>query len=485
MFSYHFWWNLFPIIGLLIWGSLGITENLWYDEGYSAALIQNTVGDIVSITAQDVHSPFYYLTLKGWWNMWGSLMGLRSLKWFSIVGMIGYILLGKFYVKKLFGEKVSVWFMFYSIVMPIMVVQSGNVRMYTMALFFVTAAGLLMLDILRGPAGWKKWCLLTFAGIGGVYSHTYAMLQLFLMYLLFFCALLGKKKYDCLKGYFISGICIALAFLPWLSVLVKQMQGRAAEGGALTQDVWPLVYDMLKRTYREWFSALETPIIWVQRTEFFLCLFLFLCGAGWMLERKNAAPLLGVTALGVSVLVGVLIYVFTGQGFFGRYFFPAFGALILMYAVGMERIRFRWCSTAVAVVALICFFAQYRTELALEYDTGLDEWKKFMEENVGEDDLIMASSVHSLFLSVYFPEKDYMIYGYRPDYSPYRDVEAFWAWNQIEGRTGNIWFLYLPEMGCDPNVLSERYTWEEAVDIHYMFYHFGFARMYPIASADG
>ena len=32
----HFWWQVLPIIGLLVWGALSITNNLWYDEAYGS-----------------------------------------------------------------------------------------------------------------------------------------------------------------------------------------------------------------------------------------------------------------------------------------------------------------------------------------------------------------------------------------------------------------------------------------------------------------
>ena len=51
--KYHLLRNILPVIGLIIWGAFGITENLWYDEAYSAALISHTPGEIISITKRN------------------------------------------------------------------------------------------------------------------------------------------------------------------------------------------------------------------------------------------------------------------------------------------------------------------------------------------------------------------------------------------------------------------------------------------------
>ena len=48
--KYHLLWNILPVIGLVIWGAFGITENLGYDEAYSVALITHTPGELISIT---------------------------------------------------------------------------------------------------------------------------------------------------------------------------------------------------------------------------------------------------------------------------------------------------------------------------------------------------------------------------------------------------------------------------------------------------
>ena len=105
----HFWWQVLPIIGLLVWGALSITNNLWYDEAYSASMISRSWMDLIYITAVDDHSPFYYVLLKLFYHLCGGGTHFWALKLMSVLFMFGYLLLGKFYVKKLFDEQISVW----------------------------------------------------------------------------------------------------------------------------------------------------------------------------------------------------------------------------------------------------------------------------------------------------------------------------------------------------------------------------------------
>ena len=57
-------WHGLPLAALGIWGALCITNNLWYDEAYSAAMVSLPWLKMIYITAVDAHSPFYYGLLK-------------------------------------------------------------------------------------------------------------------------------------------------------------------------------------------------------------------------------------------------------------------------------------------------------------------------------------------------------------------------------------------------------------------------------------
>lgn len=86
--------------------------------------------------------------------------------------------------------------------MPIFSVQAGNVRMYAVALFFLTLTGLSSYDIFREPTR-KKWIVFCIASIGTVYCHTFALIQTFLFYLLFFAVILICHKKELIKGIYL------------------------------------------------------------------------------------------------------------------------------------------------------------------------------------------------------------------------------------------------------------------------------------------
>lgn len=467
--NYHFWWKVLPFVGVVVWGALCITNNLWYDEAYSASMVSLPWKRLVYITAVDDHSPFYYFILKLFYHLFGGGPRLWSLKLLSLLFMTGYLLLGKFYVKKLFGEKMSVFFMLFSITMPIMAVQAGNVRMYAAALFFLTLTGLSAADIMRESSA-GKWMVFCLAGLCTVYCHTFAMFQTLFIYLLFFGTIIYKKEYKKLKGFFASGCVVAVVYFPWMLVTLHQMQLRMSNDPG----VKPTLYTFMDYC-KEWFSAMETPIALVVFTGMALAIFLGYYAVDWMRHNRNYVPGLGVAAIGLTALTGTLISVFINPCFLGRYAFPGFGALALLYAAGMCQITSRRIKAGVLAAVMMCFVLQYSSELKLEYDPGLKTYKEFVEQNVTEEDCIIASGTHTVFLNVYYPDLQYFIYGYKLYSLPFVNTDAFTQWEQLENREGNIWYICFK--GDEPSQMAERYDYEETLSFHYMYYDFVIYRL--------
>lgn len=508
--GYHILWTILPYMGLIVWGVLCITNNLWYDEAYTAALISHPLGELVGITSQDVHAPFYYILLKGFYTLCGGGTHYWSLKLFSLLWMFAYLLLGKYGVKRLYDEQTSVYFMLFSILMPSMCVQAGNARMYAMGLFFFTAAALLACGILRRSST-VKWILFCLCSIGSVYSHTFSMLETFLLYLILLGALLYRKKYTLLKWYLGSGLAVAACYMSWLLVVYRQMQSRIAAAGANEQLFVPDMYTLMDYC-KEWFSAMDTPIMSVIYLGIALTLFLgyyavdrmrsskcYTCGRldfpfcpahgirlcdmcrteiGKSWRASVYVPGWGLGILGLTALTGGLLSYYVTPCFLGRYIFPGFGALALLYAVGMGQISSRRIRAAVLLVFLFCFVSQYRSELKLEYDKGLQEYEAFYESNVGPEDVIMATDIHPLLLSVYHPDRQYMGYGYLPPFSPFQNTTVFTQWEQLQDVTGDIWLYGFADR--DMPGFEPYYSLEQAFQFHYMYYDFVIYRLAPM-----
>lgn len=472
-------WHCLPLVGLVIWGAFCLTNNLGYDEAYSASMVSQSWRKLFYTATVDDHSPFYYTMLKLCYHLFGGGTRFFSLKILSLAFMLGYLLLGKYYVDKLFGRRISIYFMLFSILMPIMSVQAGNVRMYAAALFFLTLTGLSAYDIYQNDSR-RKWAVFCAASLCAVYCHTFAMIQTFFLYLLFGGVLIYQKQYRKVKYFFRCGIIVAILYAPWLAVTCRQMIARMKYDTASAKeraDVSSFVY-----YGKEWFSALERPIVPVIFLGMGLCLVLCCLAISWVRANRNYAPAAGMGVLLLTVLAGWLISVYINNCFMGRYAFPGFGFLMLFYAVGMSRIDggagkagIRLCILGVAV---FCFAAQYRSELLLEYDKGLESYERFWAQQVTESDVMIGPFAHTIFLNVYHPQLQYYLVGYKLYSLPFANTDAFTEWSQLEDVQGNIWYITFE--GGTPDDMEAYYGYEEALRFHYMYYDFVIYRLFSL-----
>ncbi len=394
----------------------------------------------------------------------------------SVLFMLGYMLLGKYYVAKLFDRKISVYFMLFSLLMPIFSVQAGNVRMYAVALFFLTLTGLSAYDIFREPTR-KKWIVFCIASIGTVYCHTFALIQTFLFYLLFFAVILICHKKELIKGYFISGFTVALVFSPWLAVTIRQFVLRMRYDDGSTAELATLysVMDYCK----EWFSAVETPIGIVVLLGMALCLVLSYGAVDWVRQNHNIAPAI---AFGTFALTGIVeaISATVNNCFMGRYAFPGMGFVMLWYAVDLhdhgehkrqkqENMGCRPSGNGRSLLPVTVYL-----EIRLEYDDGLETYENFVEEYMTENDAIIGPYTHTIFLNVYHPELHYYTIAYKLYSLPFVNTEALSTYSQLD-TYDNLWYICF--QGGYPNEMEDEYSYEQVLEFHYMYYDFAIFRL--------
>lgn len=459
---------LFPVIGLLVWGLLCVTPNLWYDEAYSAALISNSWEKVLKITSNDVHPPLYYFMLKAVYEIFGH--SIQPLKVFSLLFLEAYMLLGVFPVRRILGTKIAAWFCFFSLCMPCMTVQSTNVRMYTLALYMVMLVGILAYEVYQ-KAGVKRWIYLGIASIVGIYVHTYTMISIMFIYLILLGAILFNRKKEKLLPFFLTGIITAVSYIPWLTVLFAQFKNRADTMGKSRQFS---PYDFIDY-FTDWFSSKERP---------YPLAVLFGCGLfivlGYLVVdiiRKNGRklPVVGVSVFALTAALGVFVSAKFVPSFMGRYAFPAIGFVWLFWAYGMSALKDSRAIGTIAITVMLIGALNYGEEWKLEYDKGLNTYNTFFEENISDNDAIMVSDEHILLLSNYHQDMQYFVYGYKEPHNPFLNTEAFQDYGQLEAVEGNIW--YICYAGNSPYLLSEKYDSTQELVFHYQYYDLAIYRL--------
>lgn len=205
------------VIGAMFMISAGLHTNIWFDETYTLGLINHNFIDLVKIGATDVHPLFYYIFAKFFTLFTGN--SIISLRIFSILGMIVLSILGYTHIRKDFGEKTGIIYSFLSMFLPVMLLYSSEIRMYSWAGVFVTLTGIYAYRIVRKESNKKNWILFAIFSLLSAYTHYFAMMTIGIINLMLFAYTIKNKKY--IKEFLITGISQIVLFIPRTNSISK------------------------------------------------------------------------------------------------------------------------------------------------------------------------------------------------------------------------------------------------------------------------
>ncbi len=221
---------LFLILGILsflvcLFQAFG--QDIWYDEVFSVNFIQHGYREIAVLTGKDVHPPLYYWYLKLFHDIGKVLVPAASsivlCKLASMLPFVGIFVYTLTAIRKNFGLHVAGLFWFLVMTMPQISNYTVEIRMYSLALFFITAAFVHSCELVRafplrevtlgvvsasgsgnGENGFikfrksnKHWLLFWTYGILTAYTQYYACVAVIACYiaiLVFFVVMAHKSK---------------------------------------------------------------------------------------------------------------------------------------------------------------------------------------------------------------------------------------------------------------------------------------------------
>ncbi|MCD8290174.1 MAG: hypothetical protein LUC91_01575, partial [Prevotella sp.] len=198
----------------------------WQDEIYAIRLSSLNFTDSIDITAHDVHPPLYYIMLKVW--LFVLSFGTNDIYVIAalsrLFSVVAYVLTALLCLKKSIGggDFYVRWLLLLCFCTSYALLTYGlAIRMYSWALFFVTASFLYAREAMHGRNGWKTWIIITFFSICAAYTHNFALISvsiIWLILLVWFC--LYNRRI--LLRWVVCAVIFAMAYLPWMTVLLQQ-----------------------------------------------------------------------------------------------------------------------------------------------------------------------------------------------------------------------------------------------------------------------
>jgi 4-amino-4-deoxy-L-arabinose transferase-like glycosyltransferase len=226
------------LIGLAVFVTITLLNapraSIWFDEAFSAYIIQFNYWDIARYTANDVHPPFYYWVLKSWTLLFGTTdLALRSL---SIVFGAGVITTVFTLTRKLFSRSTAWVSLLLLVLSPMLIRYSDEARMYTLAALIIFIATYVLVRATETKSR-KLWIVYGALVALGMWTHYFTAFA-WLAHWAWRAVLTWKKGTSFkafLKALFSRNWIIAysiafVAFLPWLIVMGYQLGVVQASG---------------------------------------------------------------------------------------------------------------------------------------------------------------------------------------------------------------------------------------------------------------
>lgn len=451
-------------VGIMV--SLAFNNSVWFDEAYSTFMARQSYWGIIEQNLTDVHPPLYYFVLKLVTSLFG--YHLFVMKLVSIAGVTATMVLGATRVRRLFGDRTGFWFILLLLCGPCMLSECAvMVRMYSWAMFFVTASGLLAYEIYTA-ASKPKWVLFVLASVAGMYTHTYALIAIGFVYLFLLIAMIRSQRRQLLK-WLIAAAAAFLLYSPWFFVLLRQI-------GMVSGNYW--ISPLSLSSFVEYAKFLFMPgklsgqpmavkalvVLATALLALFTAAFAVWCVRG-AVGKKRKADQAALLALGVFLLpavLGVGFSLLVRPVFIARYLLPAIGLFWLFVAMGAARIRKKaWTAAFLCCVLLAGGLSYYQT-FQDEYFTQTDEAVSYLKEAVSQEDVFITNLLQlgeqGGPLMYYFPDQESWCYQDGEFFRHYTNgggTDEPVEQSEIDGVTGRFWYL------CDPEKEPQTEWFEE------------------------
>ncbi len=372
-------------------------EDIWYDEVFSVIYAKKDFARIVSLTAADVHPPLYYWYLRLFTLAGGALFpkaGYITLcKAASILPLIGIFALSLTVLRKRSSFFHAAFFLFLLIFMPQLTGYYVEIRMYALALFFLTGMFSSIPGIRLAPgdtpgeAGRTERGSFVFFCIFGIlaaYTQYFALVGAAGLYLFCGIVLLCRKKKKKFGKLCICAGITAVSYLPWLPSFVKQLT--AVQGSYWIQ---PLGLRSIPGVVKYIYLPVLTGGSW----DYYPAALMLLATAVLLILRFRKDGWKGLLPLGTGIFLIAFIlgtgFVFSLSGhpiFTYRYLVPVlgifwFGVSMLFPSELIDKKPVPWRNFLILILLVPFLFGAWCSLKSLRQEEGkkVQEMSKTME----------------------------------------------------------------------------------------------------------
>lgn len=431
-------------IAIIILGILFISvpifhKNIWFDESYTVGIVSKSFADIWRIGSNDVHPVLYYWMLHIIYLIFGS--NIYIYRFFSMIPLAILSILGYTHIRKDFGEKIGFIFSFLVLFLPISSVYSGEIRMYTWAMLFVSLMAIYAYRIYKQVTNStdsdlnqekynsksqkqssesknriKNWILFAIFSLASCYTHYYGLATAGVINVILFIYLIVKAVKDHkenkankiytagLKCFTVSAIIQILLYLPWfIAAVVKQLQG-------LSNGFWipkPSSEILLQIFIFQFTGDLDNLFISKTIAIIFgivISAYVIYCMIRAIIKNKNQeikdSNVAGIWAIGIYgiVMLCILIISIKKPLLYARYFLNLTGIFIFFLAFFIAKGGRKILTTILSIIIIIVSMIVNFNACSMNYDESNSKPLAYVEQDLQEKDMLLFGNKGSGFV---------------------------------------------------------------------------------------
>lgn len=317
---------------------------------------------------------FINLYAKIFWELFhGSLIAQKVA---TILPMTGVLVIGATLIRKEFGNRTSLLFLLFITCISCTMEFSVQVRMYSIALLFVTVCGFYAYKAFFSGQ-WKDFLIFALNGVFAAYTHYFAFVSIVVItgFLLLAILLWNRKR---IAAWGISAVGMVVLYLPWMPYFIRQVT-------SVEQGYW--IPEITAQTVWDYF-------VWTFNLELvpgMVFVFLILLKAASVFntisiekykEKTDIFALICMLVPTLTMILGVVASVIRQPIYRDQYILPALGFLALFFGIALRKSK-RWVIVSVSIFLLFVGAVQYKECFRQEYRSSyVEQTENFFEENL-------------------------------------------------------------------------------------------------------
>lgn len=383
------------------------------DEYFTLGFIRFPVNELITITANDVHPPLYYVLLKIINNssiINDSVFTIFIFRLFSLTPYLIILIVSSTLIQKKYGWLSAGIFSFSLLCMSNFSQFYILIRMYSWAILLMLLTFLSIIKIIENNSK-KSWALLTIFSILGAYTHYFIAISLVVLFISLSCYFLLNKKWNELKFELLSSALIIISYIPWAFTLFHQLT-------QVHNGYWiePLdFYDIIDCL--SFYAVNLDVIIYIKIFSIILLILITIAIINKYREEQtneNVLMLLGITTFFGTLLTSIIVSIMFKPILIARYLIIPSVVLWLTISIYIGQLKNEKI-LGILIILLLFFgmigilnFNSYQTELGRS-----SEVNQFCENLMSNVTIICINKQPTILFNGYFNNCD--VYTTAPD----------------------------------------------------------------------